>query len=468
MSEIEIIEAMTDVAALDAKLTAALDEEASGIAGEWAKTQGSKYEKFAESNPFEAGIESVVRNPEKGGFDIKVKGQDEPFNTRDVNADFQGRLSIDAPREPDIMEGFKKMGMDAKDFKTDDWKNVNKTQQNSFRESPQTKEFNELRESKKASKGRTEPKDADDFKKQTKKQLDDLEKKLDKMNKEKGSSAGRWVKSGLKWLAGGFTALQLYNAIKSHQDSMNGCWLVAQDSNAQSSQSSQRCKVDILTCNSDCLTNTENSFKICGYCTQFQTIKGVIPSDACMAGSIPEWNPAAPGCAICPKTPKWGCDKAGNCVLDPKGTFSDNTCKGKCTKGTQCASQVDAQKAGGLPGTYQCKGQLKDCPSHICSSGCSCTSTNQACPPTGGTSGGQNCSTMCNAVNYQLPPNFVMQCVNADFWTAADDYFQGGIGELTKILEKIIKIVIIIIIILILLALIVGGVKLLFNKMNKK
>ena len=228
-----------------------------------------------------------------------------------------------------------------------------------------------------------------------------------------------------------------------------------------------------IICNSDCLTNTNNSFTKCSYCTDFQNITGVIPPTACMDGDLPKWNPAAPGCAVCPDDPPYyGCDKNGNCVVQTKSAGTqyknDPTCGGggNCGEGTQCASKADAKS--GLPGTYQCGGKLQNCAATTCSSGCSCISTNNACPPTGATSGGQNCSLACNAINYQLPPNFVMQCVNADFWTAADDYFHGGIGELDDILKKIMKIIIIIIIILLLLALVVGGVKLLFNKLSKK
>lgn len=76
------------------------------------------------------------------------------------------------------------------------------------------------------------------------KKLDKLKEKMDKDNQV---PVGTWVKrvvvlSGIAGTA--FAAYMLYNFIKDHQDVMNGCWLIKKDSD-------NKCKIDILTCNSE-------------------------------------------------------------------------------------------------------------------------------------------------------------------------------------------------------------------------
>ena len=407
MSEVGIIEAaMEGVADLDGALATASEEEASDAAKSWSESEKMKNNKFIE------GITSAERDPE-GGYNITTD-TGVKYNTKDVLADFNGRLSVEDPRDPNITEGFKKMGIKDSDLKSGDWGKVNETQKNGFRSSQQYKDFDNLRESKRASEGRTTPKNEDDFQRQTTKKLDDLNEKLEKISKGKGGKAGRWVKSAFKWVVGGLVASDIYGMVKDHQDSMNGCWLIAQKSSA--STPPQKCKIDVLTCNPDCLKPIESNFTICSYCKDFTG------NSSCMDGVFPEWNPAAPNCVKC-----------GTKIPLPK----------PCGTGTK------------IPGQYD--------PKTGCPSGCPCTTADQACP-----NKNDNCSKLCNSANYGLPSNFVLQCVNADFWTAADDFFQGGIGDIEDLLKKIIKIVIIIIIILVLLALLAGGIKFIMNKISKK
>jgi len=94
--------------------------------------------------------------------------------------------------------------------------------------------------------------DLDEALKKNKELSDDFKKKIDELKKKaeedaktgKKSSVGKWVK---RLLYAGLAVAgigEIINLIKQHEAEMNGCWLVEKSSGT-------KCKVGMLTCNSD-------------------------------------------------------------------------------------------------------------------------------------------------------------------------------------------------------------------------
>jgi len=57
-----------------------------------------------------------------------------------------------------------------------------------------------------------------------------------------------------------------------------------------------------------------------------------------------------------------------------------------------------------------------------------------------------DCSSNCDPSKFNIPNGYTLKCVSVDFWGAADDLIEGGLGGIDNIIGKILKIIIYIII----------------------
>ena len=154
------------------------------------------------------------------------------------------------------------------------------------------------------------PKSDADITQASKDQIKDVVKETLKQ-KDANESAGKWVKSGIKY--GAMLALLsagvvgLYEAVKHHQDAMNGCWIM-------NMTTGDKCKVTELTCNQGAKNNIPNGANTCGLCVDIGTGTdcGPLSFDPCPIGGTPI-NPS----------PAFFPDSGKNCSK----TISDYTCK---------------------------------------------------------------------------------------------------------------------------------------------
>lgn len=96
------------------------------------------------------------------------------------------------------------------------------------------------------------------FNKRTQNLINDLEKELEKAKSDKeslGKKFGKFVKTAL-YLGAGFG---LYEAVKAHQNAMNGCWIFNPNS------SKNKCKVSELSCG-DSKQTTSGDYTPCSLC----------------------------------------------------------------------------------------------------------------------------------------------------------------------------------------------------------
>ena len=130
-------------------------------------------------------------------------------------------------------------------------------------------------------------------------------------DKDPNQSAGKWVKSGIKYgailallTAGG---IGLYEAVKHHQDAMNGCWII-------NMTTGDKCKITQLTCDQSAKNNIPDGVNTCALCVDITNLQtcGPLFFDPCPIG----------GKAINP-SPAFFPDSGKNCDK----TVSDYTCK---------------------------------------------------------------------------------------------------------------------------------------------
>jgi hypothetical protein len=92
------------------------------------------------------------------------------------------------------------------------------------------------------------------------KAFDDLKNELEEAKKgdkdSMGKKFGKFVKTALYLGLG----LSLYDAVKAHQNAMNGCWIFNPNS------SKNKCKVSQLTCDSDSKQTTSGDYTLCSLC----------------------------------------------------------------------------------------------------------------------------------------------------------------------------------------------------------
>lgn len=144
---------------------------------------------------------------------------------------------------------------------------------------------------------------------ENKKKFEQLEKDL---KDKKDSSVGKWIKRGLLAYAG----FSLYEAIKAHQNAMNGCWLYD-----TSTGGNNKCKITDLTCNPDCKNNITKDYSYCAsYCTTCpDKTKASSQPNLCIVGAISD-----PTCKDCKNT------LGNNMCASCEGDKSDASCSSKC------------------------------------------------------------------------------------------------------------------------------------------
>ena len=433
----EIIEAVDGLN--EALSAAASDKEAAAAIEDWKIKNPEAYGKFDKmpgGNPFE-NIESVER-PRGGGrgVDITTKPPNSiKFNTHDVNTDFQGdtgggKGGTEAPKPPNLENGFRSMGMTDDDvFKSKNFQEVNKTQVDAFKNKPGTQANENVVNSETAGRKVPDPKSPEEMAEQSNKTK--LSEKVEKKVKS-GGKVGRWIKYTLEVGAMAWTYEQLYTAIKQHQNSMNGCWLIDNNSN-------DKCKLKLLTCNKADITSA-TGFTLCDYCT-----------DGTNCGNL-KFNPCIAGFGVCPNTHKpTDSDIPGGPVVKNLPSCVTNNCKYCTTTNT-------------IPGNYTDNAISAD--KSCLDSGCPCiTRLGDACI---NDNKDQNCSSFCDASNFMLPPNQSLRCVNASFWGAADDFVGGGLFDAEKILGEIIKIALYILIGVVGMVIIIWLIKFIFNRITAK
>lgn len=155
-----------------------------------------------------------------------------------------------------------------------------------------------------------------------------------------------------------FGLAEAYQAVKNHQNNVNGCWLI-KIQNEGSSFDSEKCKVKILTCNSN-YDVSNNNRQFC-YCEAANNPSGPI---SCNSSIYP----------------------TNNC-----GTGSTD-----CFAADMCVSYT------GPTGSTGCNGTLSEL----------------ACP-----SGAPDVSDYCDCSKIQCPEGWILKKVNMDFWAAAADMF---------------------------------------------
>ena len=160
------------------------------------------------------------------------------------------------------------------------------------------------------------PKTEDEFKNALKKLSEENRKKFEELQKDiddkKESTVGKWVKRALF----GAGIYSLYEAIKAHQNAMNGCWLY-------NTSDGSKCKISDLTCNPDCKNTSTNGDLLCSPC-QDLTKCSANQLNRCMIGGsgIDKQPPKCPdGCKN-----KDGNDMCASCLSNETGSCA-SVCK---------------------------------------------------------------------------------------------------------------------------------------------
>jgi|688.fasta_scaffold11241_11 hypothetical protein len=245
-----------------------------------------------------------------------------------------------------------------------------------------------------------QPKDAEDMQRRANRankggKLNDAIEKI-KKGVEYGKKFGKFVVTAIAVGGAAFGALELYNAIKKHQNAMNGCWYI-------NMQTNDKCKIKPLTCNeSD--TNDPNDQSGYSLCSMRESIKDTHDEN---------FNP----CAIGAKPKGTG---------DFPGIYNDTTLDTACANCADCVVSSD------------CKQSEADC------------------------------SSKCDPSKFNIPTGYTLKCVSVDFWGAADDLIDGGLGGIDNIIGKILKIIIYIIIGIVGVILVVFIIKFLLGLIQRK
>ena len=402
----------------------AAEGEAEGAVAEWANTPGAQKLLSEIQNSGLDSIKDVKRNTEKGGFDITTKSG-KKYNTVELMHDIKGKLSLEDIKQPNLKKALTDLGVDAKTLDDPKWKEVLERKRGAFEESPDTKQFRDFQKNKEGVSNRKKiPKDEDDFAKNNQKEMEQMKKKLEELEKD-GKKPGNWLKNTAKLALAGLAAAELYGLIKEHQHKMNGCWLVRRSDNAQPGTEVNKCKIKYVTCNQDCWAENikkgkkgdSAGFKMCEVCTDQKKTgtKNVI----CLGkDEYVDFNPTTPGCTESGKIPDtWFVTE------EPK----NGTCRSKCP-----CPPFDSQPK-----------------------------TNPVEPLCGDDS--QSCSDTCKNGHFVQDPTVVFQCVDVNFWEAANDFVDGALSESADVIGDILKIVIKIVIVVIGIALTLAFVKVLFN-----
>lgn len=387
----ELLDALTDadkglLPELDGARTA---DEATSALDLWKDTDGAK--KFDSAGGF-----TITGDP--GNFEISTDGTNK-VSVNELKTKLSGSITTEI-KPPEVASALKDLGVkntDSPDFQKLD--NANKQAWANTEGVLKAKGVNDSTNTGNQITNKVgEPTNADDMQDRANRagnggKLNDTIENI-KKGGEYLQKLGKFVAAA--GIVGGaaFGALELFNAIKKHQNAMNGCWYI-------NIQSGEKCKIKPLTCNeSD--TSDQSGYSICSMCTDI-----TIPNKSC-------FNP---------------------CAIGLKPTNSNNTFPGIYTATN--------------PSTTACA----NCANCVVSSDCSPSDA--------------DCSN-CDPSKFNIPNGYTLKCVSVDFWGAADDLIDGGLGGIDNTIGKILKIIISIIIGIVAVVLAVVIIKFLLGLIKSK
>ena len=123
-----------------------------------------------------------------------------------------------------------------------------------------------------------------------------------------------------------------------------------------------------------------------------------------------------------------------------------------------CAIGVKPSNTGDFPGIYTATN-----PSTTACANCTNCVVSSDCSPSDA-----DCSSNCDPSKFNIPNGYTLKCVSVDFWGAADDLIDGGLGGIDNTIGKILKIIISIIIGIVAVVLAVVIIKFLLGLIKSK
>lgn len=322
MADIEALMRALGEGALDAMSRAATDEAAeAAMADAFDNVRGVD----PEAIKIEIDPDTGVRSLERGEFKVSLD---------QMKVDLDGDIGSDRP--PDLQKVFEVFSGDI-DYGSDSFKEMNKTKVEQYENSPGRSAADDVDAS--ASNGSSIADDAggnpvddpsgndmeekmNELEKKNKARYDELSKKFDKLKedvKNGKKSWGKWTEDKLKTAAAlaamGLGSYAFYQMVESHQNAMNGCWLIE-------NSSGNKCKITQLTCDAnarqagtdclpcqDCVTN-KTSFNPCPgvECKDKATEKSPFPGTKCDNCCAPKDGTTAQPCLPDAPSCSDGCD----------------------------------------------------------------------------------------------------------------------------------------------------------------
>ena len=131
---------------------------------------------------------------------------------------------------------------------------------------------------------------------------------------------------------------------------------------------------------------------------------------------------------------------------------TDKSCFNPCAIGSPPTRSNEA-----FPGAYTDSSSTRACVN------CNNCVVSRDCSPSDA-----DCSSNCDPSKFNIPNGYTLKCVSVDFWGAADDLIEGGLGGIDNIIGKILKIIIYIIIGIVAVILTVFIIKFLLGLIQRK
>lgn len=381
-----------------------IDSEAGAIVTKFNNTAGTSFDKDMKYKPEQIDTNGIKLR-KNGSYDIKFKTND-GSSTRTVNSNDledarrpSGNPMTDSkPTPPDLKKQFELVGLQNLD--SPDFNEVFKAYNTSYQSTPMTTVWSNVYNAFKGDANAADlgikkppepaksapPGEDTPQAKVTKDGLDKTKKgwSFYKDIVKPGAELGKWVTTLIPTGVTIFGAYEVWKHIHDHQMAMNGCWYV-------NTKTGKKTKIGALTCNNDLnkicggISSNDSTTYPCLATTYCSDVKKCYPTDA-----DPSINKTYGAFNPCPITT----------IPAPGRSPSD-----------------------AWPGPYQTS-------SPYCgNSGCITCVGNTNCKP-----GGASCSDSCQTGDFNVQPDYVLMCVDVDFWGAATDFFGddlfGGGGDM--------------------------------------
>jgi hypothetical protein len=321
------------------------------------------------------------------------------MTTRELAKKANGDFSVDPPVGPDIGGYFE--FLTSGDFdKTDPlFEKVENAQTTNFNNNPLKKVQDRIASSKKNAAAIA---GGDDTLKDPK----TIEKyKEDQIDKTKEGSKWDTAKSWLKWIGAAGLVYVTYEAIKEHQNKVNGCWIV-------NSKTGDKCKIIDLSCDPANVDPSPDG-NVCPIC--IDVLGGTNGNSNSSANNFGSTSSSS----VCAQL-SWAPGLASN-IQDSGST------KALLTLPIQ-PGYSNNYPGGEADGSGNCK-YTKAPTSLPCGGTNSCSGVTGPCD-----------DTTCNSSTYTLPPNCILKCVNMTLLEALDDMLPNILPDApSNILNSIIK-----------------------------